>query len=163
MNLPYSMIFRLLAWLSLIGGLVSAWLVANQTGWLAAVSVAASALIVFLLWQAFAWGLEALESIKARATETARDVEQLLARQLTQGNPHPAMVFAKPNPPTTRPIADAPLWPNALVMLQSVATYNGVEIAAEANGQWTARKDGEATIYASAEALAAWLKTLPKP
>ncbi len=160
---PYAVFFRILAWLSLAGGLAAAWLAFAGGGWLATLWPASGAVVAFILWQALAWGLETLDAIKARATETASDVAQLLAHQTAPTAPRPSMVFAQPNPAPLRAIADAPLWPNALVALQPVAAHNGVTIAAEPNGQWTARKDGETTLYANAGDLAAWLKTLPRP
>jgi hypothetical protein len=163
MILPFPAIFRFLAWLALVGGMAGAWLILNASGFVAAFGALASTLVVFVLWQALAWAIDALDATRARATETARDVEQMLTRLAPSETQRPSMAFAKPNTAAPRSIPDAPLWPNALVALQPVASHNGVEIAVGPNGQWTARKDGESISYADAGALAAWLRTLPKP
>jgi hypothetical protein len=152
MVLPFAALFRFLAWIALVGGLLGAWLLWNGSGWAAALGAAASAIVAFVVWQALAWAIDALAAIKTRTTETANDVERLLA----QATPRSAAM------PAPRP-SEEPIWPNALAALAPVASYNGIAISAAPNGAWNAKQNGETTAYTTAAELAAWLKTLPKP
>jgi hypothetical protein len=177
MPLPFPAIFRLLAWLSLIGGGVGALLGFLFSGFAAGIAAACGALFGFVLWSCLAWAAETLAAIDRRSEETAQTLSRLARSARVEHRPEghiepgePQIRTAAETPAASRPQAaqsrgDATVegWPAMLDYLLPVATHNGVALSPGRRGEWRATQAGTTTVYASAAELAAWLKTLPKP